>query len=328
MSRDNVLHPQQKQLIRPVLPNLFKGLTYRITDSEETISGAEAARIAALEMSEVRALCDAEILSYGFVQGTMKVRKKFLKRQVEELGDALRGAVHATALQTKLGLPLYAIEQLCCHGLIDQERHLGVLHIRPALMVKAVSSEALYSSLEANAQQSPMGADVAQLGTAARRIGGRMKPWGAIVAALLDGTIPYWLASGPNYARRIWVRRADMARFDQVDFVETDHPGFSFSRYLVRRDADEILNFDANQSRQLLKQELIKFHRCGNGLRSDRADVLMLAKRVISPSELSERSGRSSLSVAGEMKRLKIPRIASGWDRQLVSKMKQFSGVI
>lgn len=328
MSRDNVLHPQQKQLIRPVLPNLFKGLTYKITDSEETISGAAAARVAALDMSEVRSLCDAEILPFGFAQGSLKIRKRFLKRQVEELGHSLRGAVHATALQTNLGLPLYAIEQLCCHRIIDQERHPGVLHLRPTLMVKAASSEALYSSLEAKSQQSPMGADVAQLGTAARRIGGRLKPWGAIVAALLDGTIPYWLASGPNYARRIWVRRADMALFDHVDFFETDHPGFSFSRYLVRRDADEILNFDPNQSRQLLKQELIKFHRCGNGLRSDRADVLMLAHRVISPSELSERSGRSSLSVVGEMNRLKIPRIASGWDRQLVSKMEQFSGIL
>src|SRR3546814_13140552 len=71
----------------------------------------------------------------------------------------------------------------------------------------------------------------------------------SIVAALLDGSIPYWLASGPNYARRIRVRRADMARFDQTDFFEADYPGFAFSQYLVRRDADEILNFRSEERR-------------------------------------------------------------------------------
>src|SRR3546814_15092503 len=95
-------------------------------------------------------------------------------------------------------------------------------------MIKRSSSEVLYSRLETTAQPSPTGPGTAPLGTAARRVGGRMKPWGAIVAALLDGSIPYWLASGPNYARRIRVRRADMARFDQTDFFEADYPGFAF----------------------------------------------------------------------------------------------------
>src|SRR3546814_2973609 len=90
-------------------------------------------------------------------------------------------------------------------------------------MIKRSSSEVLYSRLETTAQPSPTGPGTAPLGTAARRVGGRMKPWGAIVAALLDGSIPYWLASGPNYARRIRVRRADMARFDQTDFFEADY---------------------------------------------------------------------------------------------------------
>src|SRR3546814_16439711 len=114
-----------------------------------------------------------------------------------------------------------------------------------------------------------------------------MKPWGAIVAALLDGSIPYWLASGPHYARRIRVRRADMARFDQTDFFEADYPGFAFSQYLVRRDADEILNFDPNQSREFFKLELLKFHSSATSLKSDLADLLLLSTRIISPASLS-----------------------------------------
>src|SRR3546814_3116713 len=54
------------------------------------------------------------------------------------------------------------------------------------LMIKRSSSEVLYSRLETTAQPSPTGPGTAPLGTAARRVGGRMKPWGAIVAALLD----------------------------------------------------------------------------------------------------------------------------------------------
>src|SRR3546814_7435448 len=84
-------------------------------------------------------------------------------------------------------------------------------------------------------------------------------------------------------------------------------------------DLDEILNFDPNQSRELLKLELLKFHRSATSLKSDRADVLMLAQRIISPAELSERSGRSSQSVVVELKRFNIPRIAFGWDRRVRS---------
>src|SRR3546814_9005086 len=50
-------------------------------------------------------------------------------------------------------------------------------------------------------------------------------------------------------------------------FFEADYPGFAFSQYLVRRDADEILNFDPNQSRELLKLELLKFHRSATSLK-------------------------------------------------------------
>src|SRR3546814_20705680 len=90
MARDNVLHPQQKQFFQMALPEIFEGLTHSIADSEETIPGKEVARIAALEMSEVRALCDAGILAFGFERGTSETRQKFLKWQAEELGSCLR----------------------------------------------------------------------------------------------------------------------------------------------------------------------------------------------------------------------------------------------
>src|SRR3546814_13997705 len=88
------------------------------------------------------------------------------------------------------------------------------------------------------------------------------------------------------------------------------------------------LNFDPNQSWELLKLELLKFHRSATSLKSDRADVLMLAQRIISPAELSERSGRSSQSVVVELKRFNIPRIAFGWDRLVISKMQQFAEIL
>src|SRR3546814_5055615 len=73
---------------------------------------------------------------------------------------------------------------------------------------------------------------------------------------------------------------------------------------------------------------LLKFHRSATSLKSDRADVLMLAQRIISPAELSERSGRSSQSVVVELKRFNIPRIAFGWDRRVISKMQQFAEIL
>src|SRR3546814_14292061 len=68
MARDNVLHPQQKQFFQMALPEIFEGLTHSIADSEETIPGKEVARIAALEMREVReigrASCRERVCQY------------------------------------------------------------------------------------------------------------------------------------------------------------------------------------------------------------------------------------------------------------------------
>src|SRR3546814_10953129 len=85
------------------------------------------------------------------------------------------------------------------------------------------------------------------------------------------------------------------------------------------------LNFDPNQSRELLKPELLTFHRSATSPKSDRADVLMLAQRIISPAELSERSGRSPHSVVVELKRFNTPRLAFGWDRRGIHQLQQTS---
>src|SRR3546814_18155541 len=106
--------------------------------------------------------------------------------------------------------PLYAIEQLCCPGIIDQERHLGVLHLRPDLMLKRSSSEVLYSRLETTAQPSPTGEVTAPIGTAARRVGGRIKTCRSLVPDLIAGGVIIWGAAGPRRVQSEKTRVVDI----------------------------------------------------------------------------------------------------------------------
>lgn len=96
------------------------------------------------------------------------------------------------------------------------------------------------------------------------------------------------MTGGPNYARKIRVRRADLVKFDDSIFQETDYPDFPFSNDVTQKGAEDILNIDAPQMRSVRAENLIEFKNCGVSLRADRNSVLCVAKRLIATSEIAE----------------------------------------
>ena len=160
------------------------------------------------------------------------------------------------------------------------------------------------------------------IATAARRIGGRLKPWGNIIAALVEREIPFWMAGGPNYARKIRILRDDLAKYDDTIFEETDYPDFPFSNDVTQKGTEDILNIDAPQMRSVRAENLIEFKNSGVSFRADRNSVLRVAQRLIATSEITELHRIDPRRVRSIMKNYNIQRIAFGWERDEVLRMK------
>ncbi|WP_177201923.1 hypothetical protein [Qipengyuania nanhaisediminis] len=111
-------------------------------------------------------------------------------------------------------------------------------------------------------------------------------------------------------------------KFDDSIFQETDYPDFPFSNDVTQRGAEDILNIDAPQMRSVRAGNLIEFKNSGVSLRADRNSVLRVAKRLIATAEIAELHRIDPRSVRFMMKNYDIHRIAFGWERSEVSRMK------
>ena len=165
--------------------------------------------------------------------------------------------------------------------------------------------------------------DAVAIETAARRIGGREKPWGAIFAALLAGEIDFWLASGNVTSRSVVVIPTDIADFDDVSFDQHVLPDDGEIEYPIRRstninknDAEELLNVHPKHTRMLIEEKLLTFTRKGQGLVTEKAAVLRLAERMVAPAELCMLTGLSLKLAREKVKGLCVRPIGCGWSRQ------------
>jgi hypothetical protein len=152
------------------------------------------------------------------------------------LGDAWRARHEPSALAYELGLPLYGIEQLAALGTLiaDAVAIPGTgPHFTPAQI------EAFLLAL-ADAQR-PVGNPM-PLRQLMRRVGGRLKAWGPVIAALLCGDVPFTILGDGRLVDCISVPETCFGVLGALRFDRCEGTNFSFSKTMVQRDALELLN--------------------------------------------------------------------------------------
>lgn len=314
----NSAGPEQMKFVRAGLPEMFVSFDRSFADPNKIVLGHEAARITGIKLEKIQALYGAGLIKASFEHGTRRSRRQYDKAQILSLADAVRGSKAATFLTSQLGLPMYAIEQLCCLDIVQEERHAGLRFLRPELHLSSESVAHLLKTLDEGSQSSLPPEDAIVLALASRVFGGGQKPWGAIVSSILAGAVPYWLQDGPTYDRRILVRPCDLSAINPHTFDEGNWPTFEFSPHINQSDAEEILNIDTVQMGPLKTSGLLSFVRKRTSLRTDRLPVLLLAKEVVSAGELSVRTGLAIKTVLKVAKKAELPRTAFGWNRSVI----------
>jgi hypothetical protein len=200
-----------------------------------------------------------------------------------------------------LGLPYYALEQLHALGRFERLSHpfFAARYAEPQIAKDAVHS---FSRLLVDRAVTGLVAAVPLL-SASRMVGARLKPWDAIVEALLSGELPFEHRAGrePLFAR-LSVRREDLrgpiSKPITRDGASTTLSGrmatdFPLSDLLTRRDAGEVLNLGTSQYTRLFADV-----RGQSGRVLPVRDVLRLAVEHVASVELAERLGTTHQQVS------------------------------
>lgn len=313
----NVARAEQVAVVRDAVPEAFEHAIIALEGLVKPVVPANViCRSTNISPRELNSIREAGFIKHRVIAAGRRMQVQYDKADADELARCQRESIFASRLEQRFGLPRYAVEQIVCLGEIEREAHPALALIHPTLRLVEKSVEAFASDLERRAKSKAGSAGLIPLGTASRVLGGRPKPWGAILSAMRAGALPFWLAAEGKFVRRALVRPADILQFAAIEFDERDWPELSFRQTYTQVDAAEILNLDALQIRRLIQAGDLTFEPEGVAMITNRVRVLRIAASHLATAEISFRTGVKFIKVPRLMKCYPhIVRTEAGWDR-------------
>lgn len=226
------------------------------------------------------------------------------------------GRLSIQTLAKAMGLPLYAAEQIIATGRLPTN---GISLAGEGPFVSEADYNAFIQEL-ADAE-SKIGAkalsDPVPLRRASLAIGGRLKPWGRIFVALLDGKIRFALMPGDApLMQRISISASDVATIRRLAADASDSADLPTSTTIHKQDALEILNIAGDTP-------VLAGLRFGQGRAKlyELQAVLARAAKTITLPEIAQRTGWSISRAYHEMCKAEVPMLFEGcWCRERAKK--------
>jgi hypothetical protein len=309
---------EQIEVIRAALPEAFEHATTALGGLvKPVVHGAAVCKMAAIDPAELRSLRHANLLEYRLTGEWKRAIAQYDLAAVTEFATRKRSSEFASRLEQRLGIPRYASEQLAWLGEVDHEEHPCILHLDQRLRLRSNSVAELVGDLTARGLAGDPPPECLKLRTAMKRIGGRLKPWGAILAAMRSGAMPYWLTNGRHFTGAAFVLLEDVEQFLGVDVPATNLGRLPIAEEMSQIDANDVLNLDALQIQRVVEAGELSFRPSGVSLISARDEVLRLAAQTISGSEIALRLRRDFRSARNIMATHypTVRRSAVGWVR-------------
>ena len=214
----------------------------------------------------------------------------------------------------------------CTFRAVEELTALGVLVPSPVVVDNSRSDRTkievgsldglLEGLLQRSASPGDAGFDV-PLKRAMWSVGGRLKPWSATFVALLDGRIPFVLAPGDEpLAARINLRACALPVLQSL-LNAFDDADPRFADHMSKSDAFDVLNTEGRVAEGLLDGwDSLQ----GLSRTVPAAELLRLARRLVSRRELAARVGTSTRHMNGILSRMGVhPREGDLYDREEAS---------
>ncbi|WP_294353690.1 hypothetical protein [uncultured Sphingomonas sp.] len=249
--------------------------------------------------------------------GSIRSHQIFEGAKLEQLRSLLDDSISVGAISERMGISRHGVEQLACLGRIQVFDSGPVSHAHVRRQACKSDFDQLVAQLSA-ASSVLNDVDCVPIQYAMRAIGGREKPWGPVIVALLNGDIAFTLTDGKGrLLERVYI---PLDYFDDICnswFDRTKYPSFSFEEQINWRDTEELLNIFPKAKPIALSQGVIPLPVAGA---NERVSILDLAQRNISESEILARWNRSNRRLPSPLKgRNRIPKLSAlGWDREVV----------
>jgi hypothetical protein len=314
--------PEMTQIIRTAFPEIFQD-SRRALGSLETavVLPRQVAEASGLRPRQIRDLVDARILPVVCERVGRRRNTQLAKVPALRFAAIRRSSKPMTEVERALGLPRYGIELLVDQGLLEQERHPGILLVDRAPRISGASFDRLLGLLEERALAPEGSTGGVDLRTWSRRIGGGCKPWHEIIGDIADGSIAIsggWSRGAGAFAKGVVVERHTPS-LSMVPWSPRTQTGLVRDSRLSQRDACEILNLDAVQIRPLVEAAVLRFSRDGKRLATSVEDVVAYAAIMIPSAELAHRLGTRADAVHAVVDRWNgVERIPGGWRRKQV----------
>jgi hypothetical protein len=257
--------------------------------SSSTCSIKRAASMLGLGTQEVATLRRQQALRSRLVLSGYRLQPVFDRAELDQLAVGIAGRQGFASIASHLGISHHGVEQLADMKLIELHEHPFFLERYKMHQSTAASFMELERTLR-DRQTDLSRASSITLAQAMKSVGGRLKPWGPVIAELLEKRIPYQIKTGPDsLVRRICIRVTDVASVSELTFNASAVRRFAFAKMMSKKDAMEALNIGPRQGTKLFAPVETE-----KGCRAKTVDIqwtLDLAARCISVAELAARRG-------------------------------------
>lgn len=312
----------QATLVQTALPDLFGNVQRSFKPPSDILLRGEASAMLGIVSLTLHELVDAKVLPAEFLSPDDKRHMRFDRAIIADMRKRMDRSTSIQLLSRTTGLPFYAIENLCDHGLLCREAHPAIRHLRHAGSVTDESVAHLCASVFGNVGTGYHPDDAIAIGTAIRRIGGRLKPWTDIMDALRTRTLACWRdptsTAGTPWLRAILVGPADLVVFDTARMRSVDGVAHVPPENCSLTEAKDILNLNGTLSvdlQDVFADEIAQRPQWGPRKDVAMASVLAIAETQISMAEICARAGWNPRQAKWALGPYEHLRASCGWDR-------------
>lgn len=305
-------------LVVDALPHVRKHAVHSLSVDRYYLFNDVRSRLG-LEAQEIKALREWEGIKFRPIPSSAHQKGQFDADQIDEIASVFRTSIPFNSCTGRLKLPLYGVEQCCRPNLLEREDHPAFLAAKSRTSVRAASLIAFENGLMSARSRGRMPAEAVPLSVGAKRIGGRLKPWGSIFEGFLDQSLEFWLTGNAPTTRLIFVRPSDLAAFDQAIDEPSDF-GVESSAVVSQADAAEVLNIKSGFLSAVSEDLGIEFRKTGPALATPREAVLRVAGEVAWNTEISWHLGLKFHRVEESLLARDVPRRSTGWCRRYLIK--------
>lgn len=254
-----------------------------------TVGVKEAARLLGLGTQQLAGLRRGKGFATIPALRAERCEPLFDRAEVHRIRQEVSGRKGFDSASSDLGISHDGVSQLAEMRLIDVLEHPFHFMRYTVHQTTQASFARLTADLLAKGSSIPQD-ECIRIAQAMKAVGGRFKPWGPALQALLDGDIAYAIDDVQGrFVDRIRIHFKDARRVASLVYIAPTPQRLPPATMMSKADAMEVLNIAAKQGTELFTD--VPTRKGGRTKTLAVIDVLAMARRSISSVELAARRG-------------------------------------